>query len=88
MGWAFIFVFRELKSMAAMNYFLILTWVRLFLQNYYPSLLLGIKCNKNNVTHVKTLYRLWFEMKYFDSSRKNQTNFFKWKSIVEMSDFF
>ena len=79
---------NELKSMAAMNYFLILTWVRLFLQNYYPSLLLGIKCNKTNVTHVKTLYRLWFEMNYFDSSRKNQTNFFKWKSIVEMSDFF
>ena len=43
-----------------------------------------IKCNKNNVTHDKTLYKPWPPLIISILVEKNLTYFFKWKSVMEM----
>ena len=55
---------------------LVLTWVTLFSQEFNPERLPVVIWNDNNVTHVKTLYKIWL-VNYFDSSRKNIIYFFR-----------
>jgi hypothetical protein len=51
---------------------------------FYSERYREMKSKENNATHVKNIIQTMASMNYFDSNRKNPTNFSKWKSVMKI----